>query len=343
MLYLIKEKSKNIKRLTSILSLCITLTSCIENLSKYEGLRKLSSEELIARAKSNNWPDINKVIYVMGSDTISFDSVQKLNYHEIAFDDYVNSNGEVVLAEVREITESDRLVRKRMNQVSKKDNLNGQLETIELFSNSLNQNRDLTVFTPKEGNSNKILYFTDGIIVADIAKSISPLIDYDIIQPIVLVGVHSDYEYRSQEYVKYDDYKELFENHFEFFTNEVPNFLEKKGTTISRYLFGFSNGADFCNYIGIHYPEWTTKIIAMSGVAYFPIMIDKKEINIEYPDFILSSGIDENLSAKNLQLKENLNQTGAGATYEEHQGGHEYKIWKERIIDFIVWEFNMNK
>lgn len=330
------------KKLITILFLFTFLFSCIENSPKYEQLRKLSSEELIARAKSNNWPDINKVIYVMGGDTISFDSVQRLNYHEIAFDDYVNSNGEVVLAEVREIIESDRLVRKRMNQVSKKDNLNGQLETIQLFSNSLNQKRDLTVFTPKEGNSNKILYFTDGTIVADIAKSISPLIDYEVIQPIVLVGIHSDYEYRSQEYVKYDDYQELFENHFEFFTNEVPNFLEKEGTITLRYLFGFSNGADFCNYIGIHYPEWTTKIMAMSGVAYFPTTVDKKEINIKYPDFILSSGIDENLSAKNLQLKENLTQIGASVNYEEHQGGHEYKIWKERILDFIVEEFNTN-
>jgi len=325
------------------LFLCIILTSCIEKSSKYEGLRKLSSEELIARAKSNNWPNIKKVIYVMRSDTISFDSVQKLNYHEIAFDDYVNSNGEVVLAEVREITESDRLVRKRMNQVSKKNNLNGRLETIELFSNSLNQKRDITIYTPKQGNSNKILYFTDGTIVADIAKSISPLIDYDIIQPIVLVGIHSDYEYRYQEYVKNENYQELFENHFEFFTTEVPNFLEKKGTFTLRYLFGFSNGADFCNYIGIHFPEWTTKIMALSGVAYFPPTIDKKENNIEYPDFILSSGIDENLSAKNLQLKKNLDQKGANVTYEEHEGGHEYKIWKERIVDFIVGEFNTNK
>lgn len=303
----------------------------------------MSFTELITRAKSNNWPDVNKITYVMNNDTISLDSLQKLNYHEIAFDDYVNAEGEVVLTEIREITENDRLIRKQMNQVSDEESLHGQLETIQLFSNTLQQNRYLTIFTPKNNDANKILYFTDGSIVADIAKSINALIENDCIHPIVLVGIHSDYEFRFQEYVKNEVHLERFENHLQFFTKEVPKYLEKKETNTLRYLFGYSNGADFCNYIGIHFPEWSIKIMAMSGVAYFPSTIKKNKIIIEYPEFILSSGIEENLSTKNQQLKEKLNEIGINVTYEEHQGGHEYKIWKERILDFIEEEFNANK
>ena len=326
-------------KLIILLILVATLSSCNNNKAKYEGLRKLSSEELIERAKLNNWPDINQVTYVMDNDTISFESVQKLNYNEIAFDDYVNLDGVVVLAEIRPITENDQVVRKKMNHVSEIDNLDGQLKTVQLFSTSLNQQRDLTIYQPQGSISNKIIYFTDGAIVEDIARTIHPSIINNELESVQLVGIHSDYEYRFQEYVKNAKSKKRFLEHLQFFTHEVPEFIEKETSNTERYLIGFSNGADFCNYLGIYKSDWMNKILALSGVAYFPSTIRSEKRSNIYPEFVITSGTEEELHNKNLQLKRILRELGADVMYQEFEGGHEYKIWRNIIINFIKDEF----
>ncbi len=308
------------------------------NNSKYHGLRKLSSDELIERAKSQNWPDVNRVTYVMNNDTISIDSVQKLNYHEIAFDDYIDSNGDVVLAKIRPITEDDKIVRKKMNHVSKENNLDGQLRTIDIFSESLGQKRHITTYIPSNIETRKIIYLTDGSIVDDIAREIHPLIMCDEIQPVRLIGIHSDYEYRSQEYIRNEKTIRRFENHLKFFTEEVPNAIEEDNSLTSRYLIGFSNGADYCNFLGANKPKWANKILALSGVAYFPSTIIN-DTNVKYPIFHIYSGTHEELEYKNLQLKQRLSELGAEVFYEEFIGGHDYKMWKEIILQFIIEEF----
>jgi len=132
----------------------------------------------------------------MSDDTISIDSVQKLNYDEIAFDDYVNIKGEVVLAEIRPINEYDKMIRKKMTTVSGVDNLDGQLKTIDFYSNSLGQLRELTLYTPKNYTTNNIIYLTDGSMVGNIARELHPMIINNDIQPVQLIGIHSDYEFR---------------------------------------------------------------------------------------------------------------------------------------------------
>ena len=333
------ENKKEIIKKTITILLLLALASCSNNKTKFDGLRKLSSDELIKRAKSNNWPDMSQVTYVMNNETISIESLQKLNYHEIAFDDYVNADGKVVLAEIRSITEYDKVVRKKMNHVSEADNLDGQLKTVQLFSTSLNQQRDLTIYKPKSSTSNKIIYFTDGEIVETIARTIHPVIMNQQLEPIQLVGIHSDYEFRFQEYVENTKSEKRFIKHIQFFTAEVPDFIEKEITNTERYLIGFSNGADYCNYLGIHKPNWMKKILALSGVAYFPPTIEKESRSNVYPEFVITSGTEEELKNRNLSLKRTLNDLGAEVIYEEFEGGHEYKIWKSIIVNFIKKEF----
>jgi len=306
-------------------------------------LRKLTSQELIQRAEDNNWPDVTKVTYMMNGDTITLDSVSRLDYNEIAFDDYVNVDGEVVVAVIRSATNSDKDLRRRMNEVADVESLDGQLEAIEIESQYLDQVRQLTIYKPKHDSITDIyFYMTDGIVVRDIAESVDKLIQENKIIPINLIGVNADYEDRYKEYIKQDENALHFENHLNFFLSEVPRLMEQKNYdySINRYLFGFSNGADFCNYIGVNRPSWASKIISMSGVAYFPSdPIAGDHEAIEYPEFILSSGMEEELSIRNNNFMKGLKKLGAEVCYTEHVGGHEYEIWKKRILDFIEEEF----
>lgn len=330
---------KNSKLIITIIILSIT--SCIPDDQQFHGLRKLSETELLERAKNNNFPDIQKVTYIMNNDTISIDSLYKLNYNEIAYDDYVNSNNEIVLSVVRKITEDDKVFRIKMENASMVYSLNGQLKSSIIESEYLNQEREITIYKPVKSKSNIYLYMTDGNSLFDIANSVDTLIKSQIIKPINLVGIHSHKDNRFKEYVKNVENEDYFNSHLDFFSLEVPQFVEQKekNVEIDRYLIGFSNGADFANYIGINKPNWAKKIISMSGVAYFPKTT--KEINLEigYPEFILSSGVDEKLSNKNNRLINTLNELGAQVTYEEYDGGHEYEIWKQRFLNFVQDEF----
>ncbi len=335
------------KNLNIVLGVLIILScfKCKES-EIHIDLTKLTSEELIQRAKDNNWPDVTKVTYIMDGDTITIDSVARLDYNEIAFDDYVNAEGEVVLAVVRPATNLDLEVREKMNEVAYVESLDGQLDAIEIESQYLDQARKLTIYKPKHDSISDIyFYMTDGIVVKDIAESINKLIQEDIIIPINLIGINADYGDRYKEYIKQDEDALHFDNHLIFFLNEVPALVEEKrdDASINRYLFGFSNGADFCNYIGVNHPNWARKIVAMSGVAYFPQdLIPRTNEDIAYPEFILSSGVYEELSNRNHNFKSELELIGAEVTYTEHPGGHEYDIWKERLLDFIKEEFSLS-
>ena len=329
--------------------ICIQLLlvlSCSNKKDQYPGFRKLSAKELVDRAKENNWPDINKVVYILNNDTITIDSVQKLNYHEIAFDDYVNSEDQVALAVVRPATTADLEIRKRMNEVSESDNLNGQLRTLSVVGSNSKEERRVTVYTPNSFNkSNIYIYMTDGAFAEGIMRSVNRLINNNEIIPINIIGVHSDPENRFREYVLNDNYQDVFNNHLNLFLEEVPKKVETEiiDTTVERYLFGYSNGADFCNFIGIHYPTWAKTILAMSGVAYFPKQINDLTLEEQLPEFVLSSGIEEELNFKNEYLAKQLKKLGAKVIYTEHTGGHEYKIWEERFIDFVLEKFNTCK
>jgi len=329
-----------------IIVIHLLLASCTNGL-QYDGLRKLTADELIERAHNNNWPDVMKVIYVnQQGDTISIDSVQKMNYHKIFFDDYVDSTGIVVLSVVRPATKSDLALRKKMTSVSEEHNLDGQLSTIELYSDSLAQNRMITTYVPNTHTTDIYFYLTDGSVVKDLASKVNELIVAQQIVPIKLIGINSDIENRHAEYIYSKNPDELFYSHLYFFSEEVPKVVERNSdiSSTKRYLFGFSNGADFCNYMGVHKPEWVHAVLSMSGVAYFPIDLVQHKIHGKaYPNFILSSGIEENLFHKNSYLKKQLEELGAEVIYEEHNGGHEYVIWKQRFIDYIKKEFSTSK
>lgn len=102
---------------TLILFLGFLFISCRSDYS-YEPkhLRKLSSEELIERARMRNPPNIYELTYKnQKGEVITRDSLEKINkFDELAFDDYVDKNGVVRETIVREATEEDKVITEKI-------------------------------------------------------------------------------------------------------------------------------------------------------------------------------------------------------------------------------------
>ena len=327
------------------LMILIYISSCVE--IPNTSLRKLTSDELIQRANDGNWPDIKTVTYMNpNGDTLLIDSIVKMNYNEIAFDDYVDESGKVVVAIVRPSTKEDLEVRQKMKAVNLENNLDGRLSSYPFYSQHLGQERTLTTYIPKSAYPiNTYFYLTDGTFVKYLAPKIDSLIQSKLITPIKLIGINCDRTNRQKEYIYKDASAELFKKHLAFFTQEVPDSLENQSypNKTQRHLFGYSNGADFCKHIGINYPEWAETIIAMSSVAYFPNLTNFERDNVSYPKFYFSSGKFEELANRNLFLKTDLEKLGACVSYEKHPGDHELTIWRDRFVEHLLNNFQYSE
>jgi hypothetical protein len=97
----------------------LTLISCESDTSRQDplfGLRKLSHQEMVERARGNNHPDINTVRYFNQHGTrITRDSINKLVYTNFAYDDYVDANGIVTTTVIRPIDEAYKQLIKQMD------------------------------------------------------------------------------------------------------------------------------------------------------------------------------------------------------------------------------------
>lgn len=101
-----------------VFGLLIILSTCGEK--KYEpvGLTKLSSSEIIERARRKGFPKMEAIIYKNEKgETISNDSLQKIqNIAEWAVDWYADKNGDVKEFVLRKATEEDEQFRKKLKE-----------------------------------------------------------------------------------------------------------------------------------------------------------------------------------------------------------------------------------
>ena len=159
----------------------------------------------------------------------------------------------------------------RNNSYLKNEELTGSLITESITSEFLEEEREITVYTPEEVSSEiPHIYFTDGSVVNSYAPYIDRLISTNRIKPVKLIGIHSSSSNRYEEYVKGSSNNELFTRHQLFFYKEVINAIETEieNWQGERYLFGFSNGAAFCMHEGINNPKKFEEIIAFSTADY---------------------------------------------------------------------------
>lgn len=235
----------------------------------------------------------------------------------------------------------------RHDNYLKNKELSGSLITKSMTSEFLEEEREITVYTPKEVSS-KIphIYFTDGSVVEDYAPYIDRLISTNKIRPIKLIGIHSSSSHRYEEYVRGGADNELFEEHQNFVYKEIINTIEKeiKNWNGKRYLFGVSNGAAFCMHAGINHPHVFEEIIAFSTADYISSMAQwSNAIKFkfdEYPKFYMGAGrYESRIFNDNIKFLDKMKDNEIEVNFKEFISGHDYNVWRIEFLGYLENRF----
>mgnify|MGYP006273043001 CR=1 FL=1 len=248
--------------------------------------------------------------------------------------------------------------------------LTGSLITKRITSEFLKEEREITVYTPKEVSSKiPLIYFTDGSVVNSYVPYIEHLISTNRIKPVKLIGIHSSSSNRYEEYVKGSTNNEQFRKHQQFFYEEVVKTIEAEIEKWEgkRYLFGFSNGGAFCMHEGINNPNKFEEIIAFSTADYIKdpksllseedlkrietldteakeeILQYQKPIEFKfekYPRFYMGAGrYEKSIFKDNLEFLEVMKGNDIEVDFKEFVAGHDYNVWRIEFLEYIETRF----
>jgi len=236
-------------------------------------------------------------------------------------------------------------------------------EVIEetFFSSSLNEERKLKIYFPKEFDSKKkypVVYATDGqLIVEGYKKELDSYINDGTLTPLIIVGVYSNekevkntvFEYRNFEYLRGlgdgSELNDLYHKHRIFFLDEVKEYIESKYhiSSSSRIFYGFSNGADFGYEILLNNCSDFDSYLLYSLTGSNRKQGDKYEKKCKSKVFI-SYGTSENESLREnlLRIEDSLKTNKYHVQIEEYMGGHNRTDWKKQFFKDML-KINRNK
>ncbi len=235
-----------------------------------------------------------------------------------------------------------------------------ELRIDTILSSNLNEARLITVYLPKAYTKNKIysvIYCTDGQEVVDYyKKDLDSVIANKIVPEFIFVGVHSNenlikntqFSYRQCEYIqkwsrKWENsdslLKHRFDNHFNFFTKELINYIEKTYSVSKkreyRFFYGTSNGAGFGITLGAIRPDLFSFFLCYSqgGGEYEGIKWETPNV----PYYYLSYGNKEPLPfvMVNQEFDEFLTQHNYPHSLNVYEGGHNRTKWKEVFLNTL--------
>lgn len=243
------------------------------------------------------------------------------------------------------------------------DSVNFQTTTDSMFSSSLNTYRKLSIYFPpdfKKGKDYPVVYCTDGQVVIDEYKGgIDSLIKEGEIPSVIMVGVFSnedrvpgkEFEYRNYEYIKGwaterdSDIDHLFNNHLNFFSVEVPEYLNSKygiaANCTNTLFYGFSNGAGFGISMSMLIPEFAETYICFSmGGGYYQKGIIQADKSCN-PFYYIGYGSKEPppLITASYDFEAYLDQSRIEYKAFVFDGGHEREKWKQeffRILPMVL-------
>lgn len=243
------------------------------------------------------------------------------------------------------------------------DSVDFQITTDSIFSSSLNTYRTLSIYFPpdfKKGKNYPVVYCTDGQLIIDAYKhGIDSLIKKGIIPSIIMVGVFSnedkvpdkEFEYRNYEYIKGwaaesdFDLNHLFNNHLNFFSVEVPQYLSDKygiaNSCENTLFYGFSNGAGFGISMSTLFPEFAKTYICFSmGGGYYQKNINQADKSCK-PFYYIGYGSKEPppLIMASYDFEEYLDQMKIGHKSFVFDGGHEREKWKREFFRVLSMVF----
>jgi enterochelin esterase-like enzyme len=236
---------------------------------------------------------------------------------------------------------------KRNVNYTKSEKLTGSLSTKSVFSKYLNEERNMTIYTPAEADSNTpVFYLTDGTVVGYYAPYVDHLISINKIKPVHLIGVHASEMNRHKEYVRLSSENSLFEKHQNFFYNEIIAQIEKeiKNFAGKRYLFGFSNGAAFCMHAGLTHPQKFEEVVAFSTADYISSLSQwmnptKFEYD-KYPNFYMGAGTyEKSIYEDNIKFIARMKENGITVNFKEFVSGHDYNVWRIEFLQYLENRF----
>ncbi len=231
--------------------------------------------------------------------------------------------------------------------------LTGSLIDTTIKSQYLKTDRTISIYLPKDHQKAKALpmiVMMDGQMLKKYAPYVDYLITKKTIQPLVVVGLHSNQGMKKQgkmmlpmrffEYVV-DMRDSLYYAHQNFVLNEaIPYIIKSYPVSKKRqdhYAYGVSNGGAFCLQTAIAYPEQFNTVIAFSTVGYvgeFAQKIDFPDAN--YPNFYIAYGKYERPSEKNKKFVDKLKENKLNHQTKELACGHDHYMWKKEFLNYLT-------
>jgi enterochelin esterase-like enzyme len=228
------------------------------------------------------------------------------------------------------------------------EQLRGKIFETKLASDSLGEERGVTVYLPPNAPTKNLpaFYMADGQGAKGFAEVLEPLILAGKMRPVAIVGVHSGsykgdrtkpydpkLDDRGRDYVHQTD-AAWFDKHMAFFTKEVPAYAEKafgiSASRADRAVFGFSNGGAFTAALSVKEPGFAANTIPLSvGVPpEFP------KPNAPLPRIYAAAGkLEANFLYGTTRFVEQVKAWGADATLETFLGGHDSLQWSRVVAD----------
>jgi enterochelin esterase-like enzyme len=232
----------------------------------------------------------------------------------------------------------------RTQNFRKAEELRGELIDTVLASIHLEEDRMLMFyFPPAISAETPIFYFTDGSNVGEYAPWVDALIQEGSIQSVILIGVYASEEHRYEEYVNNGIPNEYFPRHEAFFLEEVMPQVEDRIPDWGgkRYLYGVSNGAAFCMYMGLNYPDLFAEVVAFSTADYITELIQPIVFKYDaYPSFYLGAGrYEDSFFQDNKRFAEKLYRRGIDLEWKEFVSGHDFFTWRYEFLEYLVRGF----
>lgn len=236
----------------------------------------------------------------------------------------------------------------------------GTITNIKLFSESLQENIDLLLYVPPNYtplNKYNILFASDGkdyFQLGGITKFADKLQYCEAIDNLIIVGIpYKNIEDRRRKYIPTGDQHEAY---LHFLANELLPYIEDEYSISEHYssrgLIGDSMAATVSLLAAIKYPHIFGKVIMqspyvdehvlnivnnsenMENLSIFHI-VGKKEDAVVRMDKTIADFLSPNRQLHDLLVKKNVD-----LYYEEFEGHHSWKFWKQYIEKSLVELFS---
>ncbi|EKU48109.1 alpha/beta hydrolase-fold protein [Staphylococcus massiliensis] len=234
----------------------------------------------------------------------------------------------------------------------------GEITRVPFQSEILDREVTLSIYLPKDYSDlfkSKVVICFDGrdfFQFGQIHRSYEKLRQEDKVSRAIFIGFH--YESVQKRREEFHPQGERASKTVQAVANELLPFIDSNFPTYkvgnARLLLGDSLAGSIAFLTGLSYPRVFSQVGMMSPHSdeVVETLLDrcqfKSELNVwhtiglEEEDFKLpTNGKPANFLTPNRHLKDLINQTDMTYHYEELDGGHNWKTWKNKIDELLMY------